>query len=377
MDTFTKMTNLCVDVGLASNVTSLKSLSLLCYNRLSPYDSPAYYKYCAISRAIGMVASYRKSINRGFDPNSPFSTKPMLVAYMGFIIKNDVLEIPVARGQRFAIRLTKHTVRVISRPGIKVRSFTLTPETLSICIARDVPQIECNSTLGVDRNLRNLTLGNDEHSQRYDLSETVRITKTTNRIVSCFRRNDARLRRALASKYGRRRRHRVDNRIHNATTSIVDFAMKSKEALVIEDIRNIRALYRKGNCQGRSYRGLMNSWSFGKAQHQIEYKANWVGLPVIRLTRGETMGTSMLCPRCGERLQSDTRLKRKVWCGKCRWLMDRDIAAAINIAQRGRLRFDRSQPTSRAQGLPVEAMVEEPEPTRDTVILKVDGGKPN
>ena len=39
------------------------------------------------------------------------------------------------------------------------------------------------------------------------------------------------------------------------------------------------------------------------------------------------------------------------------------------------MRFDRSQPKSWAQGPPSEAMVEEPEPVRETVILKVDGGK--
>ena len=39
------------------------------------------------------------------------------------------------------------------------------------------------------------------------------------------------------------------------------------------------------------------------------------------------------------------------------------------------MRFDRSQPKSWAQGPPGEAMVEEPEPVRETVILKVDGGK--
>ena len=53
--------------------------------------------------------------------------------------------------------------------------------------------------------------------------------------------------------------------------------------------------------------------------------------------------------------------------------MDRDVAAAVNLSRRGRLRFDRSQPKSWAQGPPGEAMVEESEPVRETVILKVEG----
>ena len=48
--------------------------------------------------------------------------------------------------------------------------------------------------------------------------------------------------------------------------------------MVLEDIRGIRALYLKGNGQGRKYRGRMNAWSFSEAQRQLEYKAKWTGL---------------------------------------------------------------------------------------------------
>ncbi|TMI23848.1 IS200/IS605 family element transposase accessory protein TnpB [Candidatus Bathyarchaeota archaeon] len=77
---------------------------------------------------------------------------------------------------------------------------------------------------------------------------------------------------------------------------------RRRQAMVLEDIRGIRALHRKGNGQGRKYRGRMNAWSFSEAQRQIEYKARWTGLSVIRLSRRETRGSSMTCPRCGEKL---------------------------------------------------------------------------
>ncbi|TMI08005.1 hypothetical protein E6H34_06340 [Candidatus Bathyarchaeota archaeon] len=51
---------------------------------------------------------------------------------------------------------------------------------------------------------------------------------------------------------------------------------------------------------------------FGEAQRQIEYKARWVGPSVIRLSRRETRGSSLGCPRCGQRLQSDKKLERKL-----------------------------------------------------------------
>jgi transposase len=52
--------------------------------------------------------------------------------------------------------------------------------------------------------------------------------------------------------------------------------------------------------------------------------------------------------------------------------MDRDDVGCINIALRGRLRFDRSQPTTQAKGGANEAMKENPTPT---AISGVDAPK--
>src|SRR2546421_11981033 len=83
------------------------------------------------------------------------------------------------------------------------------------------------------------------------------------------------------------------------------------------------------------------------------------GYPFVRR---ETRGSSLSCQRCGERLQSDKRLVRKLWCGKCRIVMDRDMVAAVNLSRRGRGRFARFPPLIplEAQGGGVEAMKGKP-----------------
>jgi putative transposase len=143
-------------------------------------------------------------------------------------------------------------------------------------------------------------------------------------------------------------------------------AFKDKRALVLEDIRGIRRLYQKGNWQGRKYRARMNNWSFSEVQRQIEYKARWIGIPVIRLSKVETMGTSSTCSRCGERLQSDKNHGREIWCRVCKNWTDRDLVAVVNLSRRGRLRFDRSK------GGAVEAVMGNP---TLTVIPGVDALK--
>ena len=368
------MVNDSIRIGLVNDASSLRRLSLLSYNQLAQYDSPSCYKLCPISRAAGILASRKKSLKSGLPPRTPYAVRQQLVSCYSFKTKNGGLEIPVARGKRLSIPLTNHTTNVISQPGVKVRSFTLTQNRLSLCIVRNVATVECTSTVGVDRNLRNLTVGNDQETRQYDLSETVRIATMTTRIVASFKRDDVRIRRVIASKFGERRTARTGHLLHTATKTVVEAAVQQRQAIVLEDIRGIRCLYRKGNGQTRKYRGRINGWSFSEAQRQLEYKARWVGLPIIRLSRRETRGSSMTCPRCGERLQSDRRLARKLWCGKCRVVMDRDRVAAVNLARRGRVRFARSRPhiILEAQGGAVEAVKGNPTPT---VIPGVDAPK--
>ena len=150
-------------------------------------------------------------------------------------------------------------------------------------------------------------------SSHYDLSKCVRIAKTTVRIVASFTRDDDRIRTAIAPRYGQRRADRTGHLLHNATKTIVALAVRRRTSIVLENIEVIRSLHRRGNGQARKYRGRMNEWSFGEAQRQIEYKARWVGLSVIRLSMRETRGSGVSCLRCGERLQSDKRLKRQLW----------------------------------------------------------------
>src|SRR5881628_1152779 len=265
LEVFRRMVNESIRIGLANNLSSLRRLSLLSYNELAQYDSPSCYKLCAISRAAGILAARKKSLRRGFTSRTPYAVRQQLVSCYGFKTKNGRLEIPIARGKRLSIPLTKHTLDTISQPGVEVRSFTLTRNRLSLCIARDVVPVECTSTVGVDRNLRNLTVGNDQETRRYDLTR-LRIASTTMRIVASFKRDDARIRRVIASKYGERRTTRTGHLLHTATKTIVAVAVQRREAIVLEDIRGIRALYRRGNGQGRKYRGRMNGWGFGEAQ---------------------------------------------------------------------------------------------------------------
>ena len=106
----------------------------------------------------------------------------------------------------------------------------------------------------------------------------------------------------------------------------------------------------------------MNSWSYGELQRQLEYKARWEGVKTLYLPARDT---SKRCSICGYTTLESTQ--RTLWCPHCGTVLDRDENAAMNIAAGG-LRFS-------PDGPPGEAMVEEREPEKETLILKVDGDK--
>lgn len=290
----------------------------------------------------------------------------MLATYTRFKIVDSVLKVPLGNRRYFDVPLNSYVKSILADPSLQVRSITLTvSNAVSICYSREVKEIECARIEGVDRNLRNLTVGNKENIMQYDLSKTVDVAENTRCIVRSFKRNDVRIRKRVATKYGKRRKNRINQLLHHVSKAVVEKAKQDKAALAFEDIRRIRRLYQRGNGQGTNYRSKLNSWSFSEIKRLITYKAAWEGVPVIQLSVKETRGTSQLCPRCGKRITQVDRF-RQLYCTECKIWMDRDVVAAMNLSIKGLARFASSQ------GAAGEARKGNPE---TPVILRVDAAK--
>jgi putative transposase len=366
METFRQMVNDCIRIGLENDVSAMKRLSQLSYKQTGKYNVVNYYRLCAISHAAGILANRKKSMKRGLQPKQPYASRPLLISCYGFKIVNGVLRLPLGSKQYFDIPLNNYVKNVLSDPSLKIRSFTLTVDAVSICASKEVAEIECTSIEGVDRNLHNLTVGNADRVVQYDLSKAVDVAENTQSIIQSFKRNDVRIRRKLYIKYGHRKKNRVSQLLHHVSRVVVQQAKETKTRIIFEDIRHIRRLYQRGNYHGKTYRSKLNGWSFAEIKRQIEYKAAWEGVPIIQLSVTETRGTSKLCPRCGKKITQVDR--RQLWCAECKRWMDRDVVAAMNLSIKGRSRFERSQ------GLADEAMVQELG-SKESVILKVDASK--
>ncbi|MEM3007942.1 MAG: hypothetical protein QXY15_07805 [Candidatus Nitrosotenuis sp.] len=156
MDTFKEMVNHCIRIGLENNASTLKKLSSLSYQQLSSYKIQSYYKLNAISQAAGRLTQMKRDTKKGRKVRLPFVRKPYLVSCYGFKINGMLLSFPIKNHEFANILLTDHTVSQLK--GVEPRSFTITTNSLSISIRKQVAEIKPESIIGIDRNLRNITI---------------------------------------------------------------------------------------------------------------------------------------------------------------------------------------------------------------------------
>jgi putative transposase len=370
MEIFTQMVNTCIKIGLDNHCSTLKRLSLLSYQKLAKYDIMSYYKINAISQAVGRLQQRKQSIKRGVKTKSPFVQRPFLVSYYGFKINGCLLTIPYKPRQPIHILLNEHTQKILSDSALKMNSFSMSQNSLGLCISKQVQKIRPENIIGIDRNLRNVTVGNNDKVIFFKTNKLLSIKENSMHARAGFKRNDHRMKRRFYQKFNQRVQHRTKKLVHKISKQIVEKAKQNKSAIIFENLKGIRKLYRKGNGQGNKYRRKLNGWPYYELQHQVEYKAAWDGVPV---RFEDPKCTSKLCPVCGKRIQEDRQNRRKLWCSNCMKLMDRDVVASLNIAYKGWARFTHPRgDTGEAQSGIFEPAMSEPKISNyDSLVIRI------
>ena len=154
MDTFRRMLNECIRIGLDQNKTSFLQLRYACYPKLKDYDIASAYKNNAISRAGGILSNYRKLLKKGKKVSVPYCWKPTLTTCRGFVLRREGSDLILP--SKLKIKLNDYTVKRIQ--GTEIRSVTANTRTVSICFSKGTRKIVCNRILGIDTNLENVTV---------------------------------------------------------------------------------------------------------------------------------------------------------------------------------------------------------------------------
>ncbi|MDE1729157.1 MAG: hypothetical protein KGH81_08285, partial [Thaumarchaeota archaeon] len=89
-----------------------------------------------------------------------------------------LLSIPTCDRNYQHVLLNNHTLEILQDKSLKVKSFVITPTSLSLSIQKDIPQIIPENVIGIDRNLRNVTISTRNGSIIYKTNKLLSIKET-------------------------------------------------------------------------------------------------------------------------------------------------------------------------------------------------------
>jgi len=329
MKEFHYMVNEAIRIGIEKNITSKLTLRNELYYQ-SKNEFHTSYINMAVFQAHSLLKSYRKSLRENPDTKKPYVYKKFLIVDSNYYkIFYDHIQIPTRPREFVVIPLNRYVSSIISNPSLKLGNVTLTASTLSISFSKEVKAQKPSGYIGIDMNLDNITcFSSDGKTRVYDISPVTKMKYKYRKIKSNFKRDDVRIRKKLFQKYGVNQKNRENALFHKISKRLVS----ENKQIMLEKLKGIRKLWRKGNGQGKGFRFRLNSWSRYKLQDQLVYKSKWNGVDTIFVN---PRGTSSKCSICDAKVIEENRMIR---CPQCGLHVDRDINASKNILARG-IRF--------------------------------------
>jgi len=324
---FRLMCNDAVRFAMRDKPRNRFALIQLAYAQLKEYGLHTHYILSACEVAFSIFRNKKRK-------RVPYIRKAFLkLDVQSYQLSHLLLRIPTTPRHFVFLTLdaSDYHNSFINNSTLKRGSIIITERSVCIAFSKEVTTHEPLGYIGIDVNERNVTVSatNGFEHKSEELGQIVEIKERYREIRRKIARrtwSDRRIGTYLLAKYGNREKRRTTQRIHKVTEEIVSYANDHQFGIKLEQLKGIRRLYRRGNGQGKCFRGRMNSWVFGETQRQIDYKARWEGVPNWFVN---PRGTSSNCPDCGSRV---ARLAdRKLYCSACDTTWDRDVLASRNI----------------------------------------------
>jgi putative transposase len=251
-----------------------------------------------------------------------------------YSLNHGLLSLPSKKGERLLIILEygDYQRAFLQDEGLKRGSVTMTEQYVVVAFSKESEAIIPFIRVGVDLNEKSAVLSD---GTTYNLSKVARMHTEygiRRRDFSSRHPYDLRLKRKFSS--GSREKERVKQFLHQVSKQIVEEAKHSNRSIILERLKGIRFVHRRGDGRSKASRRRIAQWPFRELQRQIEYKAGWDGVQV------EYVGaawTSKECHLCGF-VNRELKMTEREWlCPQCGCQLDRDLNAAINIERRGKI----------------------------------------
>jgi IS605 OrfB family transposase len=263
--------------------------------------------------------------------------------------ESGTIDLPIRAGCHVKLNLivSQYHRKYLDDHTLSLGSLTLFPDRVIIAFRKNAPApYNPESIISLDTNERSLDgVVVELHSQatvavKAEFPAVAIIQQRhqdRRRRLQKKKAHDRRTSRNLCKREGKKEHQRVEYRLHQVADAILSFADGHKSAIVLEDLTGAR--FKRGKDLNRR----LGMWPRRKLHQIIEYKAQWRGIPLVKV---DPRYSSRKCPICGK--IQDSRMGTEFVC-ECGWHLDRHINASINLLQTavskglevaGGLRFD-------------------------------------
>lgn len=191
----------------------------------------------------------------------------------------------------------------------------------------DQPEpVDIEGFLGVDLGVTEIAVTSD--GKKYSGAAVTGVRHRHRRLRTKLQKKQTRgAKRKLRDLSGREARFATHTN-HVISKQIVEDARRTKQAIVLEELTNIRQRIRAR----RSQRAVLHSWAFAQLGVFLTYKAALAGVPVIFV---DPSNSSRECSQCGHTEKANRPSQSVFSCRQCFFSANADLNAARVLAGRG------------------------------------------
>jgi len=336
LEDFRLAVNNAVRVGLQARVSSRNALVRIAYADFRQ-DHPRMYAQHLVSAfevAGSVLKNHRRRVRKGVICRIPYVKRLMMKAEnQAYKLdrKSGVIDLPIRAGCHVDLGLivSQYHRKYLDDTALTLGSLTVLLDRVIVTFRKGAPKpYTPDSVISLDTNERSLdgVFAKDDNIKAVkaefpDIAMIQQQHHDRRRRLQKKKAHDRRTSRNLCRREGAREHHRIDYRLHEVANAVISFAEHQRSAVVLEDLRGIRSK------RSKELNRRLSMWPRRKLHQIIEYKAQWRGIPVVKV---DPRNSSRTCPICGR--TQDSRMGAEFKC-ECGWHLDRHINASINLLQ--------------------------------------------
>ena len=336
LEDFRLAVNNAIRAGLQARVTSRNALVKIAYKDFREQHPMMYAQHLvsAFEVAGSVLKNHRRSVRKGATCRIPYVKRLMMKAEnqaYNLNRKTGVIDLPIRAGCHVQLRLvvSQYHRKYLDDMALSLGSLTVLPDRVIVAFRKEVPKpFEPESALSLDTNERSLdgifVEGDVAKAVKAEFPDVAVIQQRhydRRKRLQKKKAHDRRTSRNLCRREGAREHHRIDYRLHQVADSVLKFAEERRSAVILEDLKGMKVR------MGKELNRRISLWPRRKLHRIIEYKAQWKGIPVVKV---DPRNSSRTCPICGRIQYSRMGAEFKCECG---WRLDRHINASINLLQ--------------------------------------------